>query len=484
MSPESEIDAVTPPVEPANPTDDAPAVEAASALDEPPSEPRDVLMFGWEFPPHVTGGVGVACYGLTRAMSRRGDRVLFVMPRPQTNSFGQTSANDANGGQSAAEEAAGSALDLGLPGFENVHFRGVGDASVGAYASGASPFEPPARGGQVPAIGRWAETRPADIAPDFDPSQHARDFTAGAVALAEREYAGGRKFHVVHAHDWLTFEAGRQAADKLGVPFVAHVHSTEHDRAGELADPRVMTVEGEGLRSADAVVCVSDYTADLVVERYGVDRSKIFVVHNAADADERFAPERSVRVGGADPVILFVGRLAKQKNPEGFVRAAALVLKSEPSARFVVAGAGPEADSVRRLAEKLEVADHFLFAGHLRPDDVRKLFASADLFVMPSASEPFGLVGLEAMREGVPTIISRQSGLAGAVENAIKVDFWNVEAMAEAMTKVLGDDELAERLSQRGALEVRRMRWEDAAGEVSRVYADVLTPNEPPKSAA
>lgn len=434
-----------------------------------PAEPdtHDVLMFGWEFPPHVTGGVGVALYGLTRAMSRRGDQVLFVMPKPGKSGF---AAGDADPMQ---PDEPGDDLGLDLDGFENVGFRGVGQQAVGAYASGAMPSAPTATPSR-PTGGRWPVMRRADVAAPADPSEHARDFTGPAVQLAEHAAAKGRKFDVVHAHDWLTFEAGHEAAAKLGVPFVAHVHSTEHDRAGELADPRVLAAEADGLRGADAVVCVSSFTADVVADRYGISRDRITVVHNAADSDERFAVERSVRLGGADRVVMFAGRLAKQKNPEGFVRAAAKVLEQEPGTRFVIAGAGPEAEPTRRLAESLGIVDQFLFAGHLRPDDVRQLFAAADVFVMPSASEPFGLVGLEAMRDGVPTIISRQSGLAGAVEHVIKIDFWDEAAMAEAILKVLGDDAYAEGLSKHGAFEVRRMRWQDAATEVARVYESVL----------
>ncbi|MEM1013856.1 MAG: glycosyltransferase family 4 protein, partial [Planctomycetota bacterium] len=430
-----------------------------------PSTPRDVLMLGWEFPPYVSGGVGVACYGLTREMSRAGHRILFLMPRPAKTGF--TAAEPTTVEAPEAGEPTHDDLGPGLPEFDNVTFRGVGDRRIDAYATGIShsanaAAETPAGPAPKPPVRQPARHRPADKPEPIDPAKEAKRFAESARDVADREIAAGRKVDVVHAHDWLTFEAARRIADKLGVKFVAHVHSTEYDRVGELADPSILEAEANGLRSADAIVAVSSYTADVVAERYGLDRASITVIHNAADADPRFAQRRSDRISAHERIVLFVGRLTKQKNPHGFLRAAAKVLEQEPSARFVIAGAGPEADSLRRLAEELKIGERTLFAGHLRSDDVARLFASADLFVMPSRSEPFGLVGLEAMSHGVPTIISNQSGLSERVENVLTADFWDDDDLATKMVDVLHDDALAADLSDRGSLEVRQMRWQDA----------------------
>ncbi len=438
---------------------------------------RDVIMLGWEFPPYVSGGVGVACYGLTREMSRAGHRILFLMPRPTKSGFGtaaQAPSTPAELGSPTHDD-----LGPGLPEFDNVTFRGVGDQRVHAYAEGTSTVAssvdqtPPPR-----AMRRQSPTRPVDAAPTIDPADEARRFADIAGDVAERELAAGRTAEVVHAHDWLTFEAGRRIAERLGVAFIAHVHSTEYDRVGELADPRILEAEADGLRAADAIITVSSYTADVVASRYGLDRSLIHVVHNAADAESRFAPPRATRVSDQERIVLFVGRLTKQKNPEGFIRAAAKVLKDEPAATFIVAGAGPELEAMRRLAFELEIDGNVLFAGHLRPADVARLFDSAELFVMPSRSEPFGLVGVEAMSHGVPTIVSRQSGVAEAVDNVLLADFWDDNDLAAKMLDVLHDDELATNLSERGAIEVRQMRWHDAAQAVAKVYDQVL--DEPP----
>jgi glycosyltransferase involved in cell wall biosynthesis len=424
---------------------------------------REVFMLGWEYPPYVTGGVGQACFGLTRAMGRRGDRVLFVLPGKVAPAFEQATQDDLFDLPTTPRQAA------------SVEVRGVGEQRVGAYAEGVPAThvhvqtEP---GMDVPAAVVAPRRRPVDVAPPPDPVEEARRFAELAEELATKEVRRG--FEVAHAHDWLTFEAGVRVSHRLRVPLVAHVHSTEHDRQGELADPRIMKAEADGLRAAAAVVCVSEYTAGVVAERYGIERSRLHVVHNAADDDPRFAPEPPVRVGVAEPVVVFLGRLARQKNPLGFVRAAAIVAEKDPAAVFVVAGSGELAEAARRLAEELGIAEKFLFAGYLRGEDVAQLFASAAVLVMPSVSEPFGLAGAEAMREGVPVVASATSGLASRFKNVLTADFSDDAAIAEQVLKLLEDDAFAADLSDRATIEVRQMKWSDAADTLATVYDTIL----------
>ena len=382
------------------------------------------------------------------------------MPGPANAGFSAAPADTYNG-------AAAQRGEVTLDDVENVTFAGVGRRGMTAY--GAAIETPKAAD---PPRGRWPQRRPADVAQPVNPVEHADRFAALADELAEKEAAGGEAFDVVHAHDWTTLAAGRRVADRLGVPLVAHVHSTEHDRAGDRADARILAAESAGLAAADAVVAVSEFTASVLRDRYGLENVR--VVHNAADEDPRFAEGPAVRVEGPEKVVLFAGRLVPQKNPLGFIRAAALVAKEEPGVRFVVAGEGEQANEMRRLAAELGIGGQVLFAGFLRGGDIAKLYDAADAFVMPSASEPFGMVGVEAMRRGVPTIVSRQSGVAEAVENVVSVDFWDDQALADGIVKLLRDGEAARAMADRAAIEVRQMRWSDAAEAVDAVYAEVL----------
>lgn len=411
---------------------------------------HDVLMLGWEFPPFVSGGLGTACYGLTRAMSRRGDQVLFVLPGP------------ANIGFSAAYEAQGAPGSEGgmrMPDFENVCFHGI-DVNLG------DPYGRITRGAREPGAGLPEER-------DF--FAESKKFADRVVDLALRQRQQGRHFDVVHAHDWMTFGAAFAAGRALGIPVVVHVHSTEFDRrAGDRPDEQILEIERAGLESADAIIAVSRYTAGLLASRYGIDEGRITVIHNALDLDNRVAPGRAMQIGADERVVLFVGRMTHQKGPEHFVQAAALVLAEEPAVRFVMAGTGEQFSQVRRLAHKAGLDQHFLFTGFLRPEDMDALYRAADVFVMPSVSEPFGMVSLEAAAREVPVILSKQSGAAEVLEHALKVDFWDVAEMARKILHVLRDPALAADLASRGSFEVRQMRWSDAAEAVARVYERLL----------
>ncbi len=414
---------------------------------------HDVLMLGWEFPPFISGGLGTACYGLTRAMSRRGDRVLFVMPGPARMGF--SAAYEQQNGLSQAGDG------IRMADFENVEFHGINVALGDPYARLPVPA---VAGSRQPAGQR-------------DSPGMGHEFTSRAIALALQQRGHGKHFDVVHAHDWMTFQAGSAVAEALGVPLVAHVHSTEFDRrAGEKPDPLILAAEGAGLEAADAIIAVSRYTQQLLVTRYGIAPERITVIHNALELENRLAPERPVQIGADERVVLFVGRMTLQKGPELFVRAAARVVVEERAVRFVMAGTGEQFAQVRQLARQLGIEQHFLFTGFLRGEDIDALYRSADLFVMPSLSEPFGLVSLEASGRDVPVIVSKQSGAAEVLEHALKVDFWDVEETASRILSVLRDDTLAGEMAARGSFDVRQMRWSDAAEGVARVYDRLLRP--------
>jgi glycosyltransferase involved in cell wall biosynthesis len=279
---------------------------------------------------------------------------------------------------------------------------------------------------------------------------------------------------VVHAHDWPTFPAGRAAARRAGVPFVAHVHATEYDRCPRGPDPHVVRVEREGLDAADLVLTVSRYTARALGRRYGVDPAKVRIVPNGLDAPLRRPAARPRPRRGRDPVVLFLGRITAQKGPARFLEAAEIVARAEPRARFVMAGTGDLfAAMVERSAER-GLGDRLRFTGFLEGADVARAYRGADVFAMPSVSEPFGIAALEAVAHGVPVVLSRRSGVAEVLPSAVRVDPRDAGALARAILDVLRDPAGARRRLARTRREAAALRWGASAGRLLDAYAEVL----------
>jgi glycosyltransferase involved in cell wall biosynthesis len=276
------------------------------------------------------------------------------------------------------------------------------------------------------------------------------------------------EFDVIHAHDWLTYMAGIAAKRISGKPLVIHVHATEFDRTGENVNTQVFAIEQMGMREADKVITVSNLTRNIVINKYGINPDKVFTVHNAVDFADRkqMQVERSVD----EKVVTFLGRITFQKGPEYFIEAANKVLKRCSNVRFVMAGSGDLLNRSIRQVAKLGISDKFHFTGFLRGADVQKMFAYSDVYVMPSVSEPFGISPLEAMITGVPTIISKQSGVAEVLKYSIKVDFWDVDALADAMYGLLQYPALAQMAADKGYDEVNALKWDHAAAKMKHIY--------------
>ena len=422
-----------------------------------------VLMFGWEFPPHIAGGLGTACLGLTRGLAKQGVEVLFVMPK------------------ASGDEDQSSAKIINASDVETLHEY----PQIDKYWENISFME----------IG-------SNLIPYMDPEEFKREVTetiegeklgnkigfknkyqfsgkyganlmeeVSRYALVAATIATQHDFDVIHAHDWLTYAAGIAAKRVSGKPLVVHVHATEFDRSGENVNRIVYNLERQGMWAADRVVTVSNLTRDIVINRYHINPDKVFTVHNAVDFQSYENME--VNRGVKEKVVTFLGRITYQKGPEYFIEAANKVLKRYPNVRFVMAGSGDLMNrSIRRVA-KLKIATKFHFTGFLRGQDVQKMFAYSDVYVMPSVSEPFGISPLEAMRSGVPTIISKQSGVAEVLKHAIKVDFWDVDAMADAIYGLLAYPGLAKFASQYGLNEVNTLKWENAAFKLKQIYEEV-----------
>jgi glycosyltransferase involved in cell wall biosynthesis len=422
-------------------------------------------MFGWEFPPHIAGGLGTACYGMTKGLAHAGVDVLFVMPSASGDED-QSSVRIINASDVAVYDTCHNIDEF----LSKVQFLRVG--------SNLHPYIDPTDFTEL------VEAEQKNQSEEFkfwfrqkykfsgkygknlmeEVSRYA--MVAGAIA-AEQE------FDVIHAHDWLTYYAGIAAKRVSGKPLVIHVHATSFDRgSADNIDTRVYGIERQGMLEADKVITVSDLTRNIVINKYGIDPAKVVTVHNAVDFSgrEKIDVDRGVK----DKVITFLGRITFQKGPEYFIEAAAKVLKVCPNTRFVMAGSGDMMNRCVRYVAKLGIADRFYFTGFLRGDDVQKMFALSDVYVMPSVSEPFGISPLEAMKTDVPTIISKQSGVAEVLKYAIKVDFWDVNALADAMYGLLNYPALSSLAAEKGREEVDNLKWDSAAVKVKRVYESAV----------
>jgi glycosyltransferase involved in cell wall biosynthesis len=299
-------------------------------------------------------------------------------------------------------------------------------------------------------------------------------YAALAVELARNE-----KFDVIHAHDWMTYPAGLAVAQASGKPLVIHVHSTEFDRSGDNIWQEVYNIERAGMHGAKRVICVSHYTRNIVLERYGVPPEKTDVVYNAVElpngGNNWMTPIRH-----NDKIVLFLGRLTMQKGPEYFLQAAKKVVEKFKEVRFVMAGSGDMIAKCIRLAADLKLGQYVTFTGFLHGADVAKVFRMADLYVMPSVSEPFGIAPLEAMSHNVPVIISKTSGVSEVLTHALKVDFWDTDEMANKILAVLRHPPLQRTLRQHGQIELRKLSWHDSAAQVAAIYARAMLQGDMP----
>ncbi len=451
-----------------------------------------VLMLGWEFPPFISGGLGTACYGLTKALSSIGTDILFVLPRPVTTPF---STHVKLVSPRIDSPLAAPSTEFRMDEFERVTFRTI-DAQMGSpYQStkdyAARQFAERQRGAKQQVVATAAGGSTAGVVAAEEGSQPAS--SVPAPSAAGNHYAGdlmsevqryamlateiGRteSFDVVHAHDWMTFPAGLAVAGMKGVPLVVQVHSTEFDRSGVHVDTRIYDIERRGMHGAIKIIAVSHLTRQLITHHYGIDPSKVEVVYNAIDINGNSFDESKYAIGKDEKIVLFLGRITLQKGPEYFLAAAKKVLEVMDNVKFVMAGSG---DMIRRtieLAASMGIGHKVLFTGFLRGGDVERVFRMADLYVMPSVSEPFGIAPLEAMSHDVPVIISKQSGVSEVVQHALKVDFWDINEMANKIIAVLKHPPLASTLRQHGSFEVRRMNWVDSAKRCVEVYEQART---------
>lgn len=426
-------------------------------------------MFGWEFPPHIAGGLGTACYGMTRGLARNGVEVVFVMPR----AYGDEDQRFVRVVNASDVETIGTRdHEFSEELLEKVSFIHI-DSNMLPYIS---PEEYAAYHDEFVRSGRthewtdvWKQRYTFSGKYGANLMEEVARYAMVAAQVA-KDLEG--QFDVIHAHDWLTYFAGIAAKRVSGKPLVVHMHATEFDRSGENINRRVYAIEKAGMQAADRVIAVSELTRRIVIGKYGIPAEKVVTVHNAVrfGESEDAVPERAVK----DKVVTFLGRITYQKGPDYFVEAAAKVLQRVPDVRFVMAGSGDLMNHVVRRVAQLGIADRFHFTGFLKGGEVQRMFRLSDVYVMPSVSESFGISPLEAMRSGVPVIISRQSGVAEVLDYAIKVNYWDVDALADAIYGLLTYPALGRMFASKGLEEVTGLKWTNAAAKIKTVYETVV----------
>ncbi len=424
-----------------------------------------VLMFGWEFPPHITGGLGTACYGLTKGLSKHDTEIIFVVPKAYGDEDNQVAS---------IRNASGIPFDLKDEEYK-AYWQHIKYLEVG---SNIIPYVSPEY------FSKMTEEN-QKTGEEFKSHVFSRNFEfSGAYgknlmeeiarcALIASALAMKEKFDIIHAHDWLTYPAGIAAKKSSGKKLVVHMHATEFDRTGGNVNQQVYDIERQGMEIADAVITVSNLTRNIVIEKYGIDSDKVYTVHNAVDTDIM------KNYGGSkkhfdEKLVTFLGRITFQKGPDYFIEAAYKVLQKDPNVRFAMAGSGDMLLKMIKRVAQLRIADKFHFTGFLQGDDVDHIFSMSDVFVMPSVSEPFGIVPLEAMRSSVPVIISKQSGVAEVLHHALKIDFWDIDAMADAIYGLCHYEGLSKMFKKYGKQEVENLKWEDAALKVIDIYNNLI----------
>lgn len=470
-----------------------------------------VLMFGWEFPPHISGGLGTACHGLTNSLSKENIDVLFVVPKlhggesaDRTDFISASRVPISVSGSVEQYISSGRVNpDVRTPLFQVIRQQtGVEQIEVPSSLSAyrALSFEETSS-----TVSHWnyqfsdtevevatrresqSSTGPVEqrqIIEQEPPSHAAYQFSGsyGTNLLEEvrryaqvgAEIASKFDFDVIHAHDWMTYLAGIAAKKVSGKPLFVHVHATEYDRSGEQVDQRVHAIEHQGMAEADCVIAVSNWTKEIVVSRYRQPAEKVKVVHNGimprAAAEKMFTPPP---VGSH--IVTFLGRITHQKGPLYFVEAARSVLERIPDAHFVIAGSGDQMPLMIERIAQLRMSSHFHFTGFLKGKDIERVWAMSSVYVMPSVSEPFGIAPLEAIQAGVPVIISKQSGVAEVMPHAIKVDFWNSQELAAAICSMLKYKSLSKTLTRNSAEEIADITWDRAAKKLTQLYYELTS---------
>lgn len=424
-----------------------------------------VLMLGWEFPPQITGGLGTACYGITKSLAKQSINILFVVPKAFGNEDGQFVT---------IQDAGEIPFKYQVSGYkkfwERVKYIEVA-AKLFPYLSHEDQIKKPKQQvSNITSPGNYTDT-------DFIPfsGNYGTDLwnEIDRYSIVTSIMARNESFDIIHAHEWLTFPAAISAKKISDRPLIVHIHATEFDRNGRNISKNVFDIEKKGMEIADKVIAVSNYTRNIIINQYGIHPPKVVTIHNGVDRNAALKKPIS-RKHPNIKTVTFLGRLTFQKGPEYFIDAAYKVLTKQDNVRFVMAGSGDLKDKIEQKLKTLGISSHFSLPGFLKQDEIRKLFSETDLYVMPSVSEPFGISSLEALQAGVPVIISKQSGVAEVIRNAIKVDYWDIDALSDAIYAVLNYKPLSKFMSSKGIKEVNKLNWDKAGKQILNVYKSLV----------
>jgi len=429
-----------------------------------------VLMFGWEFPPHISGGLGTASYGLTKGMATLDDvDVVFIVPK----AWGDED-------QSVVRLIGANKVPVA---YKKVHYKGFKRPFEKIeISSKIVPYTDPedfwkVLNSEVSGYQMFIETDDKGMVDFSGRYDHNLMNEIQQYAVVASVIAMENDFDIIHAHDWLAYPAGIAAMEVSGKPLIIHVHATDFDRSGGNVNPEVYKIEKSGMDAASKIITVSNLTRDIVINKYDIDPAKVETVYNAVDP-VALSEHMMVRKGFDEKVVTFLGRITMQKGPEYFIEAANKVLKKMDNVRFVMAGSGDMMERMMRRAAALRITDRFHFTGFLKGSDVFSMLFMSDVYIMPSVSEPFGISPLEAMQSNVPVIISKQSGVAEILTHAVKTDFWDIDAMADAIYGILNYPALANMFIINGKEEVIRLKWDNSARHVRDIYYRVLGVNK------
>jgi glycogen(starch) synthase len=411
---------------------------------------KKVLMFGWEYPPHHSGGLGVACKGMAHALIDNDVHVCFMLPK--TLPLHEVKVPIMFADKHLKQTPVATHLEVLARELQNPYITSVEyEKRLRTFIQAGGKMIPRTLFEQVDYYGSLVKT------------------------LSKKELSS---YDVIHAHDWLCFKAGIAAKEMTHKPFVVHIHATEFDRCGgNTVNQEVYDREREGMHKADRIIAVSELTKRTIVNHYGINEDKVTVVHNGntpsiTHTSERFSSLMGLKQNGKK-VVLFAGRITIQKGVDYFIHAARKVLEYEKGVYFIVAGSGDMEQQIINLTASLGISNHFLFTGYYTLEEQSSLFTLADLVVMPSVSEPFGIIPLESMSNGTPVIVSKQSGVAEVITHALKVDFWDTDEMANKILAVIHHSVLRETLQKEGLTQARSITWDKAAKKMKDLYQTI-----------
>ncbi len=418
-----------------------------------------ILMFGWEFPPHISGGLGTACFGMTKSLAKLGIEIDFVLPKTSSQEKTHLNIIDAN------------SVYTGIYKDTNEIYKENNINKIKIDSILTPYLREDTYQNQKEILYKEEKNREQIGQKKYSfTGKYGKNLLEEVFRMTEiaKTLSQNLTYDLIHAHDWMTFPAAIAAKHQSKLPLIIHVHATEFDRSGDSVNPQIYEIERSGMENADLIIAVSQRTKDIIINKYLINPSKIDVVHNAVDKDDDL--NLNFKKHLKEKIVLFLGRVTSQKGPFYFIDAANIVRQHCKNLRFVMAGTGDLLSKCIKRTAELKMQDYFHFTGFLKGEQLKQIFNISDLLVMPSVSEPFGIVPFEAIRYGLPVIISKQSGIAEVLEHAVKVDFWDTEKLASEIIKILNNGNEAKEMIHNNQETLSKIHWDNVARKINDIY--------------